>query len=806
MAYENYRIRDNNRLANVYHSPNFKIDDKIVTHHRYLRKRLYNDIAMIPGPARAFGVYSFKHMLHSHFISRQININENRIAYPSTLDWDKVQKKKIHRRDIIRFGPQNIEAGDLEYNLNSLFRGKEFFHKTYVEGEKTPEDSPMKDLNYRNTVPLKRLIGYSKRYKYNKQNFTKTVYLQNLVYSGNDQLKNHIAYNSIHFGELRGCDEWDFAEEDKFFYSRIFNKYSNYAFTEMPFITSIASQNNQIFDSSAGPYRNAIYNTIMYHKYTNQHGFASLSNVGTGFVHEDDDERTKIGSYDQFMMYVTFAFCLTTLTWRIENPSYFDHLFFQTNFSEFFVDPNEQNEAAFVRFSNIVSSLEGDDKGFISDWVYALSNTREVISFNQALYWNMESYGESFFVISGAYDDWMFNPAIQSEANGQVHLDDGNDELELYEEDLTLDEEDLMFSDSEEDLVSEFIDELYSRDKLFAHSERLGLGTRHIDRRFYSFYWNKRWSFHGITFRNRSMVTRVKRLGKKQKKKDIQFNKWFSLEFLDNVFNKLKKKKFKKLCFIKLNFPFIEHHYYKFLENYKYQLFQKKKIYMDFHKFFEKVILNAQIEHFVEKSLFLLYSNIYWRFYIKTFNFDLKHFYLTYKILKNNITKFFFYDENYTKALYRYKRSFINENDFYELTFANPFFDPYFEDLLNDSWLFEQDYKYKYVQYLTIYNKNERLIKKPFVTKVAKNFYIKRHRYINYLINKTGINNGFFFPFFLFEKFLDIRETFLDIRLNPDIFSERNMGFNDKVFIKNLISKIRDLKKKKIMKKLNIFY
>jgi len=94
MAYENYRIRDNNRLANVYHSPNFKIDDKIVTHHRYLRKRLYNDIAMIPGPARAFGVYSFKHMLHSHFISRQININENRIAYPSTLDWDKVQKKK----------------------------------------------------------------------------------------------------------------------------------------------------------------------------------------------------------------------------------------------------------------------------------------------------------------------------------------------------------------------------------------------------------------------------------------------------------------------------------------------------------------------------------------------------------------------------------------------------------------------------------------------------------------------------------------------------------------------------------------
>jgi len=103
------------------------------------------------------------------------------------------------------------------------------------------------------TVPLKRLIGYSKRYKYNKQNFTKTVYLQNLVYSGNDQLKNHIAYNSIHFGELRGCDEWDFAEEDKFFYSRIFNKYSNYAFTEMPFITSIASQNNQIFDSSAGP-------------------------------------------------------------------------------------------------------------------------------------------------------------------------------------------------------------------------------------------------------------------------------------------------------------------------------------------------------------------------------------------------------------------------------------------------------------------------------------------------------------------------------------------------------------------------
>jgi len=68
-------------------------------------------------------------------------------------------------------------------------------------------------------------------------------------------------------------------------------------------------------------------------------------------------------------------------------------------------------------------------------------------------------------------------PAIQSEANGQVHLDDGNDELELYEEDLTLDEEDLIFSDSEEDLVSEFIDELYSRDKLFAHSERLGLGT-----------------------------------------------------------------------------------------------------------------------------------------------------------------------------------------------------------------------------------------------------------------------------------------------------------------------------------------
>lgn len=26
---------------------------------------------------------------------------------------------------------------------------------------------------------------------------------------------------------------------------------------------------------------------------------------------------------------------------------------------------------------------------------------------------------------------------------------------------------------------------------------------------------------------------------------------------------------------------------------------------MDFHKFFEKVILNAQIEHFVDKSLFL---------------------------------------------------------------------------------------------------------------------------------------------------------------------------------------------------------
>ncbi len=73
----------------------------------------------------------------------------------------------------------------------------------------------------------------------------------------------------------------------------------------------------------------------MYHKYTNQHGFASLSNVGTGFVHEDDDERTKIGSYDQFMMYVTFAFCLTTLTWRIENPSYFDHLFFQTIFLNF---------------------------------------------------------------------------------------------------------------------------------------------------------------------------------------------------------------------------------------------------------------------------------------------------------------------------------------------------------------------------------------------------------------------------------------------------------------------------------------
>jgi len=253
MAYENYRIRDNNRLANVYHSPNLKIDDKIVTHHRYLRKRLYNDIAMIPGPARAFGVYSFKHMLHSHFISRQININENRIAYPSTLDWDKVQKKKVHRRDIIRFGPQNIEAGDLDYNLNSLFRGKEFFHHTYVEGQKAPEDYFLKDINYRMTVPLKRLIGYSKRYKYNKQNFTKTVYLQNLVYSGNDQLKNHIAYNSIHFGELRGCDEWDFAEEDKFFYSRIFNKYSNYAFTEMPFITSIASQNNQIFDSSAGP-------------------------------------------------------------------------------------------------------------------------------------------------------------------------------------------------------------------------------------------------------------------------------------------------------------------------------------------------------------------------------------------------------------------------------------------------------------------------------------------------------------------------------------------------------------------------
>ena len=76
------------------------------------------------------------------------------------------------------------------------------------------------------------------------------------------------------------------------------------------------------------------------------------------------------------------------------------------------------------------------------------------------------------------------------------------------------------------------------------------------------------------------------------------------------------------------------------------------------------------------------------RFYIKTFNFDLKHFYLTYKILKNNITKFFFYDENYTKALYRYKRSFINENDFYELTFANPFFDPYFEDLLKKERIF----------------------------------------------------------------------------------------------------------------------
>lgn len=68
-------------------------------------------------------------------------------------------------------------------------------------------------------------------------------------------------------------------------------------------------------------------------------------------------------------------------------------------------------------------------------------------------------------------------PAIQSEANNQVHLDDGNDELELYEEDLTLDDQDLMFSDSEEDLCSEFIDELYSRDKLFAHSERLGLSV-----------------------------------------------------------------------------------------------------------------------------------------------------------------------------------------------------------------------------------------------------------------------------------------------------------------------------------------
>lgn len=185
------------------------------------------------------------------------------------------------------------------------------------------------------------------------------------------------------------------------------------------------------------------------------------------------------------------------------------------------------------------------------------------------------------------------------------------------------------------------------------------------------------------------------------------------------------------------------------------------------------------------------------RFYIKTFNFDLNQFYLNYKILKNNITRFFFYDEDYTKALYRYKRSFINENDFYELTFANPFFDPYYEDLLNDSWLFEQDDKYKYIQYLTIYNKNESLTKKPFLTKVAKNFYIKRHRYINYIINKTGINHGLFFPFFLFEKFLDIRETFLDIRLNPDIFSERNMGFNDKVFIKRLISKIKSLKKTK---------
>lgn len=253
ITYENYRIRDENRLANVYGYRNLRLSTKMAAHHRALKKKLYNDIAMIPGPVRRFGRTQFPYMFRSHFISKQINFNENRIAYPSTLDWTKVRQKKVRRRNLSHFGPENIESGDLFFNANVSYRRKKYFRRLYETGIIRKENDPIKNVNRRMTRPLKRLLGYSTRYKYNKQNFTKTVYLQNLVYSGNDELKNHIAYNSIHFGELRGCDEWDFAEEDKFFYSRIFNKHSNYAFTEMPFITSIASQNNQIFDSSAGP-------------------------------------------------------------------------------------------------------------------------------------------------------------------------------------------------------------------------------------------------------------------------------------------------------------------------------------------------------------------------------------------------------------------------------------------------------------------------------------------------------------------------------------------------------------------------